>query len=102
VRSECNAAAAGASPLDRVIFLECARLSSLLADELEAGAIHSQYEPFWDGYAAELEATIRLAGAGLPAEDVLMKLKAHADAIHTPTGSAARPPLAANTPYTDR
>lgn len=84
VQRDCLALAKTASAVDRAVLVEAARAAETLGRELEDDAIDASYALFWRRYAVELEKMVRLAGSGLPAAEILERLKAGADAIGEP------------------
>jgi hypothetical protein len=70
--------------MDSLVLLKCATVAESLACELEDDAIDASHLPLWNRYARELEKMIRLAGSGLPADDILARLQASVSIIGTP------------------
>ena len=86
VQAECLGAAVAASPEDRIVFREAARLGEALGAALEDDAIHADDLLLWKRYARELESVIRLAGRGLESREVSERLKTSAELIDRPKG----------------
>jgi hypothetical protein len=84
VERDCLAAANEASPIDRIVLCEAARLADKLGNALEGGAIEASHFDLWRGYADVLENVVRLVGSAMPAAWIVNSIADCADKIGTP------------------
>lgn len=81
---ECLAAADAASPVDRLVLCEAARLADKLGFALEAGGIDASQEQSWGEHAEALVGLLELVGSAMPTSWIVNSVSAFAAKIGTP------------------